>query len=154
MVSGRLTAGEQAVLRRDRLSNEQVEAISKVATSGTRLDLLVGPAGAGKTTVMHAVELCHEPADEGPPISREHGCQLGDVGPRCRPATRSSQHVDGRARATATAARSLSIPRQDCGEGTPADTTDARIEGRGSIERQPAPHTFGEVGDDVRRRRT
>jgi conjugative relaxase-like TrwC/TraI family protein len=38
-----------------RLSQQQVRALSSVAASGRRIDLLVGPAGAGKTTAMRAL---------------------------------------------------------------------------------------------------
>lgn len=38
-----------------RLSDDQAEAIEAVATSGRRLDLMVGPAGAGKTTALRAL---------------------------------------------------------------------------------------------------
>jgi conjugative relaxase-like TrwC/TraI family protein len=38
------------------LSAEQVETLSQVAVSGRQVDLLVGPAGAGKTTAMHALK--------------------------------------------------------------------------------------------------
>ncbi len=38
-----------------RLSAEQVEVITRIASSGRRLDLLVGPAGAGKTTAMRGL---------------------------------------------------------------------------------------------------
>lgn len=38
-----------------RLSPEQVQAIDKVAVSGRVVDLLIGPAGAGKTTAMRAL---------------------------------------------------------------------------------------------------
>jgi len=38
------------------LSESQAQALSKVCASGRRLDLLVGPAGAGKTTAMHALQ--------------------------------------------------------------------------------------------------
>jgi conjugative relaxase-like TrwC/TraI family protein len=38
------------------LSECQAEALAKVSASGRRLDLLVGPAGAGKTTAMHALQ--------------------------------------------------------------------------------------------------
>jgi conjugative relaxase-like TrwC/TraI family protein len=37
------------------LSPEQADAIARVASSGRRLDLLVGPAGAGKTTAMRGL---------------------------------------------------------------------------------------------------
>ena len=38
-----------------RLSPEQAQAIAMVAVSGRQLDLLIGPAGAGKTTAMRAL---------------------------------------------------------------------------------------------------
>jgi conjugative relaxase-like TrwC/TraI family protein len=38
------------------LSAEQVETLARIAVSGRRVDLLVGPAGAGKTTAMHALK--------------------------------------------------------------------------------------------------
>ena len=38
-----------------RLSREQGEAVASIATSGRQVDLLVGPAGAGKTTTMLAL---------------------------------------------------------------------------------------------------
>ena len=38
-----------------RLSPEQTQAIAMVAVSGRQLDLLIGPAGAGKTTAMRAL---------------------------------------------------------------------------------------------------
>lgn len=37
------------------LSDEQADALSRIAVSGRRVDLLIGPAGAGKTTAMHAL---------------------------------------------------------------------------------------------------
>ncbi|RJS47908.1 conjugal transfer protein [Nocardioides cavernaquae] len=39
----------------DHLSPEQLEAIAKIAASGRVVDLLIGPAGAGKTTAMRAL---------------------------------------------------------------------------------------------------
>jgi conjugative relaxase-like TrwC/TraI family protein len=38
------------------LSESQADALAKVGASGRPLDLLVGPAGAGKTTAMHALQ--------------------------------------------------------------------------------------------------
>lgn len=38
------------------LSAEQVEVLARIAGSGRQVDLLVGPAGAGKTTAMHALK--------------------------------------------------------------------------------------------------
>ncbi|THI92802.1 conjugal transfer protein [Nocardioides sp.] len=38
-----------------RLSTQQRTALESITTSGRKLDLLVGPAGAGKTTTMHAL---------------------------------------------------------------------------------------------------
>ena len=43
------TAGKRAP------SEDQLAAIEAVATSGRRLDLMVGPAGAGKTTALSAL---------------------------------------------------------------------------------------------------
>lgn len=37
------------------LSDEQAHALTRIAVSGRRVDLLIGPAGAGKTTAMHAL---------------------------------------------------------------------------------------------------
>jgi conjugative relaxase-like TrwC/TraI family protein len=37
------------------LSTEQAEALARIAVSGRRVDLLIGPAGAGKTTAMRAL---------------------------------------------------------------------------------------------------
>lgn len=39
------------------LSDGQMAALASVATSGRRLDVLVGPAGAGKTTAMKALQV-------------------------------------------------------------------------------------------------
>jgi conjugative relaxase-like TrwC/TraI family protein len=38
------------------LSADQVETLARIAVSGRPVDLLVGPAGAGKTTAMHALK--------------------------------------------------------------------------------------------------
>jgi conjugative relaxase-like TrwC/TraI family protein len=38
------------------LSAEQVATLAQIAVSGRQVDLLVGPAGAGKTTAMHALK--------------------------------------------------------------------------------------------------
>ncbi|OUZ11124.1 conjugal transfer protein [Aeromicrobium sp. PE09-221] len=38
-----------------RLSQEQAGALTQVAVSGRRIDAIIGPAGAGKTTAMHAL---------------------------------------------------------------------------------------------------
>ena len=38
------------------LSESQADTLAKVSASGRLLDLLVGPAGAGKTTAMHALQ--------------------------------------------------------------------------------------------------
>lgn len=40
----------------NRLGPEQAEAIAKIAVSGRAVDLLIGPAGAGKTTAMRALQ--------------------------------------------------------------------------------------------------
>lgn len=38
------------------LSDSQADALAQIVTSGRRIDLLVGPAGAGKTRAMHALQ--------------------------------------------------------------------------------------------------
>ena len=38
------------------LSSEQTTMLARIAVTGRQLDLLVGPAGAGKTTAMHALQ--------------------------------------------------------------------------------------------------
>ena len=49
--------GIEGVARRQHLlSAEQVETLARIAVSARRIDLLVGPAGAGKTTAMHALK--------------------------------------------------------------------------------------------------
>lgn len=42
------------------LGDDQREALHAIATSGRALDVLIGPAGAGKTTAMHALRLAWE----------------------------------------------------------------------------------------------
>jgi ABC-type glutathione transport system ATPase component len=37
------------------LSSEQAETLARIAVSGRQVDLLIGPAGAGKTTAMRAL---------------------------------------------------------------------------------------------------
>jgi conjugative relaxase-like TrwC/TraI family protein len=44
------------------LAEDQLRALEKVAGSGCVVDVLVGPAGAGKTTAMHALRLAWEAA--------------------------------------------------------------------------------------------
>jgi hypothetical protein len=47
----------ERVARKDHLlGDEQVETLARIAVSGRQVDLLVGPAGAGKTTAMHAMK--------------------------------------------------------------------------------------------------
>ena len=47
----------ERVTRKEHLvSVEQSETLASIAVSGRQLDLLVGPAGAGKTTAMHALK--------------------------------------------------------------------------------------------------
>lgn len=46
---------DRLLRRPPKLTREQSAAIASIATSGRRLDLLVGPAGAGKTTTMLAL---------------------------------------------------------------------------------------------------
>lgn len=47
---------ERVTRKEHLLSAEQSETLAGIAVSGRRLDLLVGPAGAGKTTAMHALK--------------------------------------------------------------------------------------------------
>jgi len=51
-----LDAIERATGREHLLSAEQSGTLARIAVSGRRVDLLVGPAGAGKTTAMHALK--------------------------------------------------------------------------------------------------
>jgi conjugative relaxase-like TrwC/TraI family protein len=46
---------ERVTRRSTKLSREQRAAVASIAASGRQLDLLVGPAGAGKTTTMRAL---------------------------------------------------------------------------------------------------
>lgn len=46
------------------LGEDQADALMKIAVSGRMLDVLVGPAGAGKTTAMNALRRAWE---------KEHG---------------------------------------------------------------------------------
>lgn len=45
----------ERVAKHEKLGGEQVAALETIAVSGRQLDLLVGPAGAGKTTAMRAL---------------------------------------------------------------------------------------------------
>jgi hypothetical protein len=47
---------ERVARKQHLLSAEQVEMLARIAVSGRLVDLLVGPAGAGKTTSMHALK--------------------------------------------------------------------------------------------------
>lgn len=47
---------ERVTRREHLLSAEQSETLAVIAVSGRQVDLLVGPAGAGKTTAMHALK--------------------------------------------------------------------------------------------------
>ena len=51
--------------RDERLSVDQAVAVEKVATSGRQLDVLVGPAGSGKSTTMAGLRTAWE-AEHGP----------------------------------------------------------------------------------------
>lgn len=51
----RLRIVARVLARHRRLTVEQQQAVQSIATSGRSLDLLVGPAGAGKTTTMRAL---------------------------------------------------------------------------------------------------
>jgi conjugative relaxase-like TrwC/TraI family protein len=59
-----LTTVERAARRPDHhgqlLSDDQVEALARIAVSGRLIDLLIGPAGAGKTTAMRAIRRAWE----------------------------------------------------------------------------------------------
>lgn len=59
-----LTVIERTVARPDRegraLGPDQAEALTRIAVSGRALDLLIGPAGTGKTTAMRALRLAWE----------------------------------------------------------------------------------------------
>ncbi|MGO1183944.1 MAG: MobF family relaxase [Micrococcaceae bacterium] len=56
VLSARLVARHTArKIKGVRLEADQVSAITKIARSGLTLDLLVGPAGAGKTTALRAL---------------------------------------------------------------------------------------------------
>ena len=46
------------------MSTDQALAVEKIATSGRHLDLLVGPAGAGKSTTMAGLKAAWE-AEQG-----------------------------------------------------------------------------------------
>jgi conjugative relaxase-like TrwC/TraI family protein len=50
-----ITAGRADGTRHRRLTTDQVSALRTVATSGRRLDVLIGPAGTGKTTTLQAL---------------------------------------------------------------------------------------------------
>ena len=47
---------EHVTAREHFLSREQAETLARIAISGRQVDLLIGPAGAGKTTAMHALK--------------------------------------------------------------------------------------------------
>lgn len=48
---------ERVVAHEHLTDTEQGEMLARIAVSGRRVDLLVGPAGAGKTTAMHALKV-------------------------------------------------------------------------------------------------
>ena len=52
----RLDVIERVTRKEHLLSAEQSETLAGIAVSGRQVDLLVGPAGAGKTTAMHALK--------------------------------------------------------------------------------------------------
>lgn len=52
----RLEVVERVTGKEHLLSSEQAETLARIAVSGRQVDLLVGPAGAGKTTAMHAMK--------------------------------------------------------------------------------------------------
>ena len=47
---------ERVTRKEHLLSAEQSKTLASIAVSGRQVDLLVGPAGAGKTTAMHALK--------------------------------------------------------------------------------------------------
>jgi conjugative relaxase-like TrwC/TraI family protein len=49
-------AVERVARQEHLLSAEQVETLTRIVVSGRQVDLLMGPAGAGKTTAMHALK--------------------------------------------------------------------------------------------------
>ncbi|WP_188699716.1 MobF family relaxase [Microbacterium nanhaiense] len=59
-----VTSVERAIRKRlpgsQRLGDDQAEALVKIAVSGRVLDVLVGPAGAGKTTALRALRIAWE----------------------------------------------------------------------------------------------
>ncbi|MER7604752.1 MobF family relaxase [Nocardioides sp. NPDC127503] len=72
-----------------RLTRNQADALESIATSGRLVDLLVGPAGAGKTTAMHAL-LTAWRREHGrgsvvglAPSAAAAGVLAGDLGIRC-----------------------------------------------------------------------
>jgi len=56
------TVGTNRTHRDVQLGPDQQDALERVATSGLVLDVLVGPAGAGKTTIMSALKTAWEAA--------------------------------------------------------------------------------------------
>lgn len=52
----------QAALEKDRLSPEQAAAVQQLLTSGNGVDVLVGPAGAGKTRALRAARVAWQAA--------------------------------------------------------------------------------------------
>ena len=62
-----LATGEEIARKPDAdglvLGEDQAEALTRIAVSGRALDVLVGPAGAGKTTAMNALRRAWEAED-------------------------------------------------------------------------------------------
>ena len=65
LVEATLTAGDQPTAAGRRLTPDQVTAVHALATSGRPLDVLIGPAGTGKTTALSALKNTWE-AEHGP----------------------------------------------------------------------------------------
>ncbi|MFE6645092.1 MobF family relaxase [Nocardioides sp. NPDC057772] len=87
------------------LTRNQADALESIATSGRLIDLLVGPAGAGKTTAMHAL-LTAWRREHGrgsvvglAPSAAAAGVLGGDLGIRCENTAKwLHEHAAGNAR--------------------------------------------------------
>ena len=86
-----------------RLSDEQVATLASIAVSGRRVDLLIGPAGAGKTTAMRALHAAWTRVHG--PGQRDRARTIGRCrrGARRGPRRRVRQHREVAPRASTTA---------------------------------------------------
>lgn len=57
-----IEAAARSARKRIRLSPEQINAVDRIAASGRQIDILVGPAGTGKTTTMRGLRTAWERA--------------------------------------------------------------------------------------------